>query len=120
MIPRLDHLPARHRAGSDCSRSLSPWRLPRSWRWVGWRSSSTSWSANKRRKTPSSASWAAKSAGRSDDQLAKARDYQRKAQFYLDFIEAENSMGFQAPQEAARILGESIDFTRMGQNSLRQ
>jgi nitrite reductase (cytochrome c-552) len=63
---------------------------------------------------------AAKAAGRSDDQLAKARDYQRKAQFYLDFIEAENSMGFHAPQEAARILGESIDFTRKGQNSLRQ
>ena len=41
------------------------------------------------------------------------------AQFYLDFIEAENSMGFHAPQEAARILGESIDFSRRGQVSLR-
>ena len=30
---------------------------------------------------------------------------------FLDFIEAENSMGFHAPQEAARILGQSIDFS---------
>ena len=45
--------------------------------------------------------------------------FQRKAQFYLDFVEAENSMGFHAPQEAARILGESIDFSRQGQIALR-
>jgi len=63
---------------------------------------------------------AAKTAGRADEQLASARDFQRKAQFYLDFIEAENSMGFHAPQEAARILGESIDFTRRGQGELRK
>ena len=63
---------------------------------------------------------AAKTAGKTDEQLASARDFQRKAQFYLDFIEAENSMGFHAPQEAARILGESIDFTRRGQNELRR
>ena len=54
------------------------------------------------------------------EHLASARDFQRKAQFYLDFIEAENSMGFHAPQEAARILGESIDFTRRGQRELRK
>ncbi len=41
-----------------------------------------------------------------------------KAQFHLDFIEAENSMGFHAPQEAARVLGQSIEFTRRGQRSL--
>src|SRR5688572_9672333 len=63
---------------------------------------------------------AAKTAGKADGQLASARDFQRKAQFYLDFIEAENSMGFHAPQESARILGESIDFTRRGQNELRK
>ena len=63
---------------------------------------------------------AAKTAGKADAQLASARDFQRKAQFYLDFIEAENSMGFHAPQEAARILGESIDFTRRGQRELRK
>ncbi|MBX3748081.1 MAG: ammonia-forming cytochrome c nitrite reductase subunit c552 [Verrucomicrobiae bacterium] len=49
-----------------------------------------------------------------------AQDFQRKAKFYVDFIEAENSMGFHAPQEAARILGESIDFSRQGQNALRR
>jgi nitrite reductase (cytochrome c-552) len=52
-------------------------------------------------------------------QIAAARQYQRKAQFWLDFIEAENSMGFHAPQEAARILAESINFSRLGQVSLR-
>jgi nitrite reductase (cytochrome c-552) len=62
---------------------------------------------------------AAKAAGVSTNELAKAQDFQRKAQFYLDFVEAENSTGFHAPQEAARILGESIDFSRKGQNALR-
>jgi nitrite reductase (cytochrome c-552) len=62
---------------------------------------------------------AAKAAGRSDADLAAARDFQRKAQFYVDYVEAENSMGFHAPQEATRILGESIDFSRKGQNALR-
>jgi nitrite reductase (cytochrome c-552) len=61
----------------------------------------------------------AKEAGASDADLAPARDFQRKAQFYLDFVEAENSTGFHAPEEAARILGESINFTRLGQVSLR-
>lgn len=58
-------------------------------------------------------------AGRTDAELARARDLQRNAQFYLDFVEAENSTGFHAPQEAARILAESIDFTRQGQLALR-
>lgn len=61
---------------------------------------------------------AAKAAGKTDADLAEARGYQRKAQFYLDFIEAENSMGFHAPQEAARILGESMNFSRLGLMSL--
>jgi nitrite reductase (cytochrome c-552) len=60
-----------------------------------------------------------KSAGKSDADLNAARNFQRKAQFYLDFVEAENSTGFHAPQEAARILGESINFSRKGQNALR-
>ncbi|HEV3470262.1 MAG TPA: ammonia-forming cytochrome c nitrite reductase subunit c552 [Pyrinomonadaceae bacterium] len=62
---------------------------------------------------------AAKAAGRTDEQLAKARDFQRKAQFFLDFVEAENSMGFHASQEAVRILAESINFSRLGQVELR-
>ena len=61
----------------------------------------------------------AKGVGKTDKELATAQDFQRKAQFYLDFVEAENSTGFHAPQEAARILGESIDFSRKGQNALR-
>jgi nitrite reductase (cytochrome c-552) len=62
---------------------------------------------------------AAKAAGKTDQDLAAAQTFQRKAQFYLDFVEAENSTGFHAPQEAARILGESIDFSRQGQIALR-
>lgn len=62
---------------------------------------------------------AARAAGRSDEELAAARGFQRRAQFYLDFVEAENSTGFHAPQEAARVLAESIDFSRKGQNALR-
>lgn len=61
----------------------------------------------------------AREAGRTDGELATAQDFQRKAQFYLDFVEAENSTGMHAPQESARILGESIDFSRKGQNALR-
>ncbi len=63
---------------------------------------------------------AAKAAGAGDEQLKAAREAQRHAQFYLDFVEAENSTGFHAPDESARILGESIDFSRRGQNSLRR
>jgi nitrite reductase (cytochrome c-552) len=62
---------------------------------------------------------AAKAAGMSDQQLSTARDEQRQAQFLLDFIEAENSMGFHAPQEAMRVLAMSIDHTRKGQLALR-
>jgi len=62
----------------------------------------------------------ARAAGKSDAQLAPARTYQRKAQFYLDFVEAENSTGFHAPQEATRVLGESINFSRLGQVSLKK
>jgi nitrite reductase (cytochrome c-552) len=62
---------------------------------------------------------AARDAGASDEALAKPRELQRRAQFYLDFVEAENSTGFHAPQEAARILGESLDYARQGQLALR-
>lgn len=61
----------------------------------------------------------ARSAGKSDAELAEARDFQRKAQFFLDFVEAENSTGFHAPQEAARVLAESINFSRKGQLAVR-
>lgn len=61
----------------------------------------------------------AKASGKIDSQLDPARGFQRRAQFFLDFVEAENSTGFHAPQEAARILGESIDASRQGQVALR-
>ena len=57
----------------------------------------------------------AKSAGATEEDLKIALDMQRKAQWRLDFIAAENSMGFHAPQEAARILGEAADYARKGQ-----
>ena len=47
--------------------------------------------------------------------LGPARQLQRKAQWRLDFIAAENSMGFHSPQEAARVLGEAIDYARQGE-----
>jgi nitrite reductase (cytochrome c-552) len=58
---------------------------------------------------------AAQKAGASDAQLQTARDLHRKAQWRLDFVYAENSMGFHAPQEAARILAEAIDYARQGE-----
>ncbi len=61
----------------------------------------------------------ARGAGSTDAQLERARDLQRRGQFRLDFVEAENSTGFHAPQEAARILAEAIDFARQGQIALR-
>ncbi|MTV51020.1 ammonia-forming cytochrome c nitrite reductase subunit c552 [Heliobacillus mobilis] len=39
--------------------------------------------------------------------LTEARSLHRQAQWYLDFISAENSMGFHNPQEALRLLSES-------------
>ena len=58
---------------------------------------------------------AAKQGGADAAALAPALELQRKAQWRLDFVNAENSMGFHAPQEMARILGETIDFARQGQ-----
>jgi nitrite reductase (cytochrome c-552) len=51
----------------------------------------------------------------SPEKVAAARALHRKAQWRLDFVAAENSMGFHAPLEAARILAEAIDYARQGQ-----
>lgn len=48
-------------------------------------------------------------------QLKELAELQRAAQWRLDFVAAENSMGFHAPQELARILGESIDQSRQAE-----
>jgi len=63
---------------------------------------------------------AAKASGATDAQLAAVRALQRHAQWRLDFVAAENSMGFHAPQESARILAEAIDFSRQGQIAARE
>lgn len=60
----------------------------------------------------------AKSSGIASERVEKAQALQRKAQWRLDFIAAENSMGFHAPQEAARILAEALDYARQGQLAL--
>jgi len=57
----------------------------------------------------------AKARGATPEELAPALALHRKAQWRLDFVSAENSMGFHAPQEAARILAEAIDYARQGQ-----
>ena len=62
---------------------------------------------------------AAKARGVTEVQLAPALELQRKAQWRTDYVNAENSMGFHAPQEAARILAESIDYSRQGQLAAR-
>ncbi len=57
----------------------------------------------------------AKQGGTTPDALKPVQEFQRQAQWRLDFVAAENSMGFHAPQEAARILGEAIDIARKGE-----
>jgi nitrite reductase (cytochrome c-552) len=57
----------------------------------------------------------AQAGGATPADLAPILELQRKAQWRIDFISSENSMGFHAPQEAARILGEAIDYARQGQ-----
>ena len=57
----------------------------------------------------------AKAAGASDESLAEVFALQRKAMWRIDYISSENSKGFHADQEAARILGESIDYSRQAQ-----
>jgi len=61
----------------------------------------------------------AKAAGAGDAELDPARDYQRKASFYIDFVISENSMGFHADGECLRVLGDAIDLCRRGQLALR-
>ena len=57
----------------------------------------------------------AKASGVEGDELYEVHELQRKAMWRLDYISSENSRGFHADQEAARILGESIDYSRQAQ-----
>lgn len=61
---------------------------------------------------------AAEKSGADAAALDAARQLHRRSQWRLDYVAAENSMGFHAPQEAARILAEAIDLARQGQVSL--
>ena len=63
---------------------------------------------------------AAKAGGAAGAELAKAQNHHRRAQFLLDFVEAENSTGFHAPEEAGRLLAISVDEARQGQIALLQ
>jgi nitrite reductase (cytochrome c-552) len=62
---------------------------------------------------------AARARGASAAEMREAQLMQRRGQFLLDFIEAENSMGFHAGGEAARVLAKSIDYLRQGQIAIR-
>jgi nitrite reductase (cytochrome c-552) len=57
----------------------------------------------------------ARAAGATDEQLAPALALQRSAQWRVDFIFSEGSHGFHASQEAARILGEALDYSRQAE-----
>lgn len=57
----------------------------------------------------------AKAAGATEEQLSPILELQRKGMWRLDFISSENSKGFHAGQESARILGESIDYCRQAE-----
>jgi len=58
---------------------------------------------------------AAQAAEATEEQLAPILELQKKAMWRLDFISSENSKGFHADQEAARVLAESIDYARQAQ-----
>ncbi len=62
---------------------------------------------------------AAEKAGMPLEQLTVARKHHRAASFYIDFVEAENSAGFHADQEAMRILTLALDELRKGQRALK-
>jgi nitrite reductase (cytochrome c-552) len=57
----------------------------------------------------------AKKDGATGERLKSALALHRKSEWRLDYVAAENSMGFHASQESARILAEAIDLARQGQ-----
>jgi len=57
----------------------------------------------------------AQAAGATAEQLEPIFDLQKRAMWRLDYISSENSKGFHADQEAVRILGASIDYSRQAQ-----
>ncbi|MGE3777714.1 MAG: ammonia-forming cytochrome c nitrite reductase subunit c552 [Pirellulaceae bacterium] len=59
----------------------------------------------------------AKAAGADESKLKDVYALQRKAMWRIDFVSSENSRGFHADQESARILAESIDYSRQAQTA---
>lgn len=53
------------------------------------------------------------------DRLDAARGFQRKAQFFMDYVVSENSRGFHAPAYTNRLLNDVTDASRRGQMALR-
>lgn len=60
----------------------------------------------------------AQEAGMDEERLNEALRCQRAATFLIDFVEAENSQGFHAPQESARIFFKAMDYLRQGNIAL--
>jgi nitrite reductase (cytochrome c-552) len=52
--------------------------------------------------------------------LNEARQLHREAQFYWDYVSAENSMGFHNPQYALTLLAKSTDLARQAQMKAAQ
>ncbi len=59
----------------------------------------------------------AKASGATEEQLAPILELQRKAMWRIDYISSENSKGFHARQEAMRILGEAMDYSRQAETA---
>ncbi len=60
----------------------------------------------------------AQKSGVATDRIEKAQSYQRKAQFFVDYVVSENSRGFHAPQYSLRVLNDATDAARIGQLAL--
>jgi nitrite reductase (cytochrome c-552) len=58
---------------------------------------------------------AAREAGATDAELEEALLLHRAASLRWDFVSSENSTGFHSPQEAARVLAESINLARQAE-----
>ncbi len=57
------------------------------------------------------------SPGANKGELDKAKESLRKAQWYWDFVAAENSMGFHNPAQSLNVLGQSIDLAHRARES---
>ncbi len=55
-----------------------------------------------------------------ETRLNEARMAQRRASFFIDWVESENSSGFHASQETARLLFKAMDYIRQGQVALAE